>query len=75
MKIPAKRGNIYDKEMRILAQDLEYYSFGCYPDKVENPVKVANIFAKHLGENRNTFLRKIRENKKFVWLKRKVEKR
>ncbi len=73
--IPAKRGNIYDREMRILSQDLEYYSFGCYPDKVENPVKVANIFAKHLGEKRDTYLRKIRENKNFVWLKRKVEKK
>ena len=36
IKLPAKRGNIYDREMRILTQDLEYYSFGCFPSKIEN---------------------------------------
>ena len=72
--VPAKRGNIYDREMRLLAQDLEYYSFGYYPEKVKNPVKVANIFEKYTGEMSNTFLRKIRENKRFFWLQRKVDK-
>ncbi len=73
--IPAKRGNIYDRQKRIIAQDLEYYSFGCFPGKVKNPDKVANIFAKHLKKNRNTYLKKIKKNGKFVWLERKVEKK
>ena len=73
--IPAKRGYIYDRNMRILAQDLKFYSFGCYLDKIKNRNKIAATFARYLGENKNKYLKKMRGKKGFVFLDRKVEKK
>lgn len=73
--IPAKRGYIYDRNMRVLAQDLKFYSFGCYLDKIKNRNKIAATFARYLGENKNIYLKKMRGKKGFVFLDRKVEKK
>ena len=73
--IPAKRGYIYDRNMRILAQDLKFYSFGCYLDKIKNRNKIAATFARYLGENKNKYLKKMRGKKGFVFLDRNVEKK
>lgn len=73
--IPAKRGYIYDRNMQVLAQDLKFYSFGCYLDKIEDRNKIAEIFSKYLGESKYTYLKKMRGKKGFVFLDRKVEKK
>jgi len=72
--IPALRGHIYDRDQNQLTMNVRQYSFGAHPARVENPYGLASAFARHFGNARHTYLRRLRSAKPFVWLERNIDK-
>jgi len=70
--LPSSRGDILDRHGRKLATDLAYYEFSAEPPRVRDAWKVATVFAQHLEKTHNDYLRILKQNKKFVYLDRKV---
>ncbi len=68
----ARRGRIYDRNGRQLAESIESISFYADPQHVKNPQELATRFATRFGRNRLTYLRLLQSKKRFVWLERNV---
>lgn len=75
LKLEAKRGVIYDRNMKILAFNLPAESFFAVPESVANKSLVANRFSA-LSEKSDQEIKGslCQDGKRFVWLKRKCEK-
>ena len=75
LKLEAKRGVIYDRNMKILAFNLPAESFFAVPESVTNKGLVANRFSA-LSEKSDQEIKGslCQDGKRFVWLKRKCEK-
>ncbi len=73
--LPAERGNIYDRNGKILASNTTYVSFGADPKAVGNNAGiVAERFARVFGEAKSSYLAKLTNAKRrFVWLERRVK--
>jgi cell division protein FtsI/penicillin-binding protein 2 len=74
LKLEAKRGVIYDRNLKLLAFNLPAESFFGVPESISNKNLVAgrfsNLTSKTYEQVRSSFNQ---EGKKFVWLKRKCE--
>ena len=74
LKLEAKRGVIYDRNLKLLAFNLPAESFFAVPDSISNKNLVAGRFSNSTGKTyeqlRSSFNQ---EGKKFAWLKRKCE--
>ena len=71
--LAAERGAIYDRNGNLLATNALSYSFAVDPKHVENPKKLAAIFARTFGGDTAEYLAKISQHdRSFVWIKRKV---
>jgi cell division protein FtsI (penicillin-binding protein 3) len=66
------RGTIFDRHGAILSIDLAYYEFSAEPPQVKDQWEVASVFSANLGKPRAGYLQKLKQNKKFVYLDRKV---
>ena len=75
LKLEARRGVIYDRNMKILAFNLPAESFFAVPESVANKSLVANRFSA-LSEKSDQEIKGslCQDGKRFVWLKRKCEK-
>lgn len=73
--IPAGRGNIYDRNGKILVSNATSVSFGADPTIVgNNASSVADRFARVFGESKSSYLAKLADTKRrFVWLQRRVK--
>ncbi len=73
--LPATRGNIYDRNGKILVSNTMFVSFGADPTMIgDNTVAVAERFARVFGKSRSFYLDKLSSpNKHFVWLERRVD--
>jgi cell division protein FtsI (penicillin-binding protein 3) len=67
-----KRGDISDRHGRKLAVDVEVNSIFGVPSKVENPRQVARALSRATGIRESQFLRALRKERGFVWLRRQV---
>ncbi|HVP37402.1 MAG TPA: penicillin-binding protein [Terriglobales bacterium] len=74
LKLEAKRGVIYDRNMEVLAFNLPSESFFAVPESVSNKSLVADRFS-GLTEKSGLEIKGslCQEGKRFVWLKRKCE--
>jgi cell division protein FtsI (penicillin-binding protein 3) len=68
----ARRGRIYDRNGRQLAESIESISFYADPQHVKNPQELATRFATRFGRNRLVYLKLLQTKKRFVWLERNV---
>ncbi|NTU59402.1 MAG: transpeptidase family protein [Chlorobiaceae bacterium] len=68
----ARRGRIFDRNGRQLAESIESISFFADPRHVENPDEVAQNFATTFGRNKRYYLDLLKREKRFVWLERNV---
>jgi len=64
------RGNIYDRNNKELAVNIETKSIYANPPSIKDPVKTSKIVSKKLGLIQSNVLKKITSNKRFVWIKR-----
>ena len=71
IKLDPERGSIYDRNFKLLAFDIDQYSFGVDPAKLKNKTPVARTFARFTGNSTQHYLN-ILKKKGFVWLARGV---
>ncbi len=72
--VAGRRGNIMDRDGQILARSVESMSVYANPQDVADPLHAANTLGPILGVNPQTIYDKLaRTNRKFVWLRRKVD--
>ncbi len=73
MVLQAERGALYDRGGNLLATNAMSISFAADPKHIENPQRLAKIFADALGDPYEVWLGKLtQKNTSFVWLHRKV---
>jgi cell division protein FtsI (penicillin-binding protein 3) len=68
----ARRGRIYDRHGRQLAESIESISFYADPLHVKTPQDLATRFSARFGRNRLYYLRLLQTKKRFVWLERNI---
>jgi len=68
----AKRGRIFDRNGRQLAESIESISFYADPLHVKTPQELATRFSTRFGRNRLYYLKLLQSRKRFVWLERNV---
>ena len=72
VEIPAKRGTIFDRRMRVLAVNLNSDSIFANPRAVKNKRFAARELSYILKLNENVILQKLSRDKGFIWIKRKI---
>jgi cell division protein FtsI (penicillin-binding protein 3) len=70
IEIQAKRGTIYDRYERVLAQDIDSYSYYCVPGKIRNKADFAKTLTSILGGS--DWYTKLANHSKFLWVARKT---
>src|SRR6056297_1477630 len=71
--VKIKRGYIKDTNGNVLAMSIERDSVYANPSMVDDPAAVADILSSHLPVNRKVVHERLSRDKRFVWIKRKVE--
>ena len=68
----ARRGIIKDKNGNILAVSIERDSLYVNPEEINNPGEFARILSPVIGLSEKFILERIKRQKRFVWIKRKI---
>lgn len=68
----ARRGRIFDRNGRQLAESVESISFYADPRHVKRPQELATRLSNRFGKSRGYYLRLLETRKRFVWLERNV---
>lgn len=71
-KLPPKRGVIYDREGHELAISVQVGSVFAHPKQIKDKNKTARALSKILGEKHSQILKKLKRNRSFVWVKRRI---
>jgi cell division protein FtsI (penicillin-binding protein 3) len=71
--IQAKRGIIYDRDMRVLAQDIESYSYYIVPENIKNPKSTARTLSRLTGQS--GWLTKFKKHPRFLFVARKTSQK
>lgn len=74
VELEARRGTIYDRNMYKLAFNINVESVFAVPRDIDNKEKprIASALASVLKEDQKFILGRLKKNKGFVWIKRKV---
>ena len=72
IKLPPKRGTIFDRHMRVLAVNLNRDSVYANAREVKRKQKVAQTLSGILGIDARFIADRLSKDKSFVWIKRKV---
>lgn len=67
------RGTIYDRKGRVLAVNLDVESVYAVPSEIENTYEAARRLSKLLNEDFRVIEKKLRSDKGFVWIARKID--
>ncbi len=73
VSLEGARGTIVDRHGKLLAKNVEVRSVFGVPNAVENPVKTARQLSPILHVRADELERKLRQNRSFVWLARKLD--
>ena len=71
-EIQPRRGTIFDRNMRVLAVNLNCDSVFANPHEVKNKDQAARNLASALNLNPDFVLERLSKDKSFVWIKRKI---
>ena len=72
VRLPPRRGIIYDRDGNELAVSIETGSIYAHPRLIKNPYKVAEELSDALNVSRGSIMRRLRKKSSFVWIKRKA---
>lgn len=72
VEIPPKRGAIFDRNMRLLAVNLNTDSIYANPRKVKNKRRVSGALSSALNIDEKFVFERLSRHKSFVWIKRKA---
>ncbi|MBI1821088.1 MAG: penicillin-binding protein 2 [Nitrospirae bacterium] len=70
--IEGERGKVLDRNGRILAANLEVPSLYAIPSAIKNPSTVAGELSLIVDQPKSFLVKKLTEEKSFVWIKRKI---
>lgn len=72
-KIITKRGNIYDRNKRILAVQTTLYNLSANKDLIRDDVECAKIISPIIGISEDKFINKVRKaSSNFVYIKKRI---
>jgi cell division protein FtsI (penicillin-binding protein 3) len=71
--IEAQRGTIFDRRGGVLATNVEVPSLYAVPAMIRDPRATASALSRRLGVDRAAVLERLRSDRSFVWIKRKVD--
>ncbi len=71
--IEGERGNIYDRNFKKLAVNVNVQSLFVIPPKIKNPQETARKVSSILNLKTKDVLEKLNQKKSFVWIKRKLK--
>ncbi|HHV81578.1 TPA: penicillin-binding protein 2 [bacterium] len=69
-----ERGKIYDRRGRIIAMNELRYSIFADPSIVSDPEYVGKKIGELLGRPEETYINRLKQKSRFVWIERKLEK-
>lgn len=72
VKLPPRRGTIYDREGHELAVTVEVESIYAHPGQVQNKIQAAKDLAGALGTKERAIMDLLKSERPFVWLERKT---
>ncbi|MDD5070746.1 MAG: penicillin-binding protein 2 [Candidatus Omnitrophica bacterium] len=72
IRLEGSRGKIFDRNGKILAKGLNFYSIFADPKLIENLNDTAQKLAAYLEIPKSAVRSKLERKKRFVWLKRKI---
>lgn len=72
VKLPPKRGTIYDREGHELAASVEVESIYAHPHLVQDKGRAARLLSKILNTKERALLSLLKSDRPFVWIDRKV---
>lgn len=76
VKLSSRRGDILDREGKELAISVTSYSLFADPKIIEDPYMVGKRLARYFGTSFRHMYKKVKNKKRrFVWIKRKLEKK
>lgn len=75
LRLPAKRGDIFDRNMTPLAISVEVDSLGVNPRTISEKTALAAQLGPLLGKPEKWLLRRLMQDRYFAWLKRHVTRR
>ncbi|MCM0605009.1 MAG: hypothetical protein KA715_02890 [Xanthomonadaceae bacterium] len=67
-----KRGQIFDRNGEALTINMEVQSLAANPTKLKHKKTLALQLAKALGGSSSQYLKKLNEDREFIWIKRKI---
>lgn len=70
--IEPQRGTIFDRNMKELAMSIEIDSLYLNPKEIEQPRETVKKLSKIVNTDKSKLLKNIKENRNFVWVKRKI---
>ncbi len=73
--VQSKRGNIFDKNGKVLATSILAQSVFVDPSLVKSPNSLSRDLSRILGINKTSVQKKVRKKNRFVWIKRKISDR
>ncbi len=71
--VPAKRGIIYDRNGHELAMSVQVDSVFAVPSEIPDQASTANLLATVLGSDPNELLARMKSQRNFAWLARKLD--
>lgn len=72
VELPPKRGTIFDRNMRVLAVNLNRISVYANPREIKDKTTAIKVISTVLGLNQDFVKERLSRNKGFVWIKRKI---
>jgi len=72
VNLPAKRGQILDRNGKVLAMSIDVASVYANPHKILNKTQTAKEISRILGMNESSVTELLESSKPFVWIKRSV---
>ena len=72
ISIEAERGTIYDRAGNILALNVDVPSIYAVPTAIRNPASASRLLAPILKIDSKILLKKLSDERSFVWLQRKI---
>ena len=72
INLQGKRGDILDRQRRILAKSISCYSVFADPALISDPEMTVKVFSAHLDLSKEELLSSLKKKKRFVWVKRKI---
>ena len=72
INLQGRRGNIFDRQRRVLAKSISCYSVFADPALISDSEMTAEVFSANLDLSKKELLSSLKKKKRFIWVKRKI---